>query len=998
LSRLPAYHLRRPRLTDRVAEASVGVVVGGAGYGKSILAAEACDRLGVAAVMTALEPGGVSAGMLPLRLRSAAARVGLSDMAARMEQAAAAGPAGVMDAMLESMAAQPAVVVVDEIQNAEPEAVSLLTRMAGQLAEGQRLLLIGRDAPPALEPLRRDGSAAWLGSADLAMTADEVRALCQDGFGLALSEADAERLRAATDGWTAAVVLAASRARSAGGRVLAAEQLTGGGVQVLTGLVDQILRSLPRRHQAAMIQAAHLPLLDDELAEAATGVAGLLGAVGRAGLPLQDVGEGWVQPAGPVRDLLMARAPAQPGVLTRAAAQYASRGRPELAAGLLIGAGQAADAAALVAGMSPQQAERVGLDELAAIADRLPAEVVAEHPRVLLHVARECEAAAALRRRADSLQLVLDVLGEPPSDPALAREVQTEVARDLVRDDYPQAGEELATRVLRETGADEERTRARLLDVLGRAAARTKDAEHLGYAEDRLTMAARSYREQGLWTWLALTTAMLAIWVLFDRGSFDQAVSRMDDALEVIPAGRRQQRAVILTFRAEIMDSIGRYEEAAANLDEAEAIAEVIDDVRVRAYVAWEWARGRSQRGDAAGTLAAVRAAESFRSEWFDGCGGEFLADAADSLDRVGYTDLALRYLERARIHSDHEDFEVARAEMAILARSGDPEQAERRLLAFAAAPQCEPMEQWRILLLRAYAADRRGDGLAAAQLAVEAFEQAAQLGLPALPFIRERTCAERLLSLVAGHPVAAALDELTFPVSVTLLGGFALTRGGQPVDVPAGQGRQLIKLVATAGGRLTAEAVMESLWPETEPDLSANRLRTVLNRLRESAGDVVVREAGLLRLGPDSRTDTMTFEQHARRALALAGQRSREAVSSARAALAYYRGDLLPDDPYEPWAVTVREQLRRHALALLDLCAASAAGAGDLDEAVRCLERAIEMAPDEEERYLGAARHLLAQGRRGAARAMVARARQVLSELGLSPPASMLDLERRVR
>src|SRR6185437_15089538 len=79
----------------------------------------------------------------------------------------------------------------------------------------------------------------------------------------------------------------------------------------------------------------------------------------------------------------------------------------------------------------------------------------------------------------------------------------------------------------------------------------------------------------------------------------------------------------------------------------------------------------------------------------------------------------------------------------------------------------------------------------------------------------------------------------------------------------------------------------------------------------------------------------------------ALAAQRSREAVSSARAALAHYRGDLLPDDPYEPWAVAARERLRRHALALLDLCAASAASAGDLDEAVRCLERAIEMAPD---------------------------------------------------
>jgi len=113
---------------------------------------------------------------------------------------------------------------------------------------------------------------------------------------------------------------------------------------------------------------------------------------------------------------------------------------------------------------------------------------------------------------------------------------------------------------------------------------------------------------------------------------------------------------------------------------------------------------------------------------------------------------------------------------------------------------------------------------------------------------------------------------------------------------------------------------------------------------------------------------------------------------------LAHYRGDLLPDDPYETWAEAARERLRRHALALLDLCAASAASAGDLDEAVRCLERAIEMAPDEEERYLGAARHLLTQGRRGAARAMAARARQVLSELGLSPPRSLLELEQRVR
>jgi hypothetical protein len=48
---------------------------------------------------------------------------------------------------------------------------------------------------------------------------------------------------------------------------------------------------------------------------------------------------------------------------------------------------------------------------------------------------------------------------------------------------------------------------------------------------------------------------------------------------------------VILRFRAEILNQAGRYEEAAANLAEAEAIAQVIGDVRVRAYAAWESGR-----------------------------------------------------------------------------------------------------------------------------------------------------------------------------------------------------------------------------------------------------------------------------------------------------------------------------------------------------------------------------------------------------------------------
>lgn len=179
VSQLSAYHLRRPRLASRVLGASTSVIVGGAGYGKSALAAEAAELLDMPVIATALESAGVSAALLPHRLRSAAGRVGLSDLAAQMNRAAPAGPAGVLDAMLEALAGGGVMIVVDEVQHADPEALALLTRLAGQLGADQRLLLLGREAPAGLAALRRDGAAAWLGTADLAMTAPEVAALCR---------------------------------------------------------------------------------------------------------------------------------------------------------------------------------------------------------------------------------------------------------------------------------------------------------------------------------------------------------------------------------------------------------------------------------------------------------------------------------------------------------------------------------------------------------------------------------------------------------------------------------------------------------------------------------------------------------------------------------------------------------------------------------------------------------------------------------------------------
>jgi DNA-binding SARP family transcriptional activator len=73
--------------------------------------------------------------------------------------------------------------------------------------------------------------------------------------------------------------------------------------------------------------------------------------------------------------------------------------------------------------------------------------------------------------------------------------------------------------------------------------------------------------------------------------------------------------------------------------------------------------------------------------------------------------------------------------------------------------------------------------------------------------------------------------------------------------------------------------------------------------------------------------------------------------------------------------------------LDVLDLCATEAARQGNLDEARRMVERSLELAPYEDDRYLRVAEILQEQGRRGAALSVLRRAKAVLAPLGIEVP-----------
>ncbi len=212
-------------------------------------------------------------------------------------------------------------------------------------------------------------------------------------------------------------------------------------------------------------------------------------------------------------------------------------------------------------------------------------------------------------------------------------------------------------------------------------------------------------------------------------------------------------------------------------------------------------------------------------------------------------------------------------------------------------------------------------------------------------------------------------------------------------MTIRSGQAARVLKLVAVGGGRAQAERVIESLWPDTPLSSGRNRLRTVLGRLREDALGAIVRDGDLLVLAAEVRLDLAAFHREARQAHALSSGDVGAAVAVASSAIARYHGDLLPDDLYEEWADEPREAARRTMLDLLDLCAAAAARRGDLDESRRLVQRTIELAPYEDDRYLRVAELLNEQGRRGAALSVIRRARSTLATLGLELPPQLLEL-----
>jgi DNA-binding SARP family transcriptional activator len=996
---LPAHHIPRPRLVSAVTTERVVVVEAGGGFGKTTLAQEIIAAWGAVEIEVALHEGGGSAALFIARLRSGIARAGFPAAAALMS-GAGDDPHGALDAALAALAAERCAFVVDDAHHAGADAATLIDRMAHRLEPEQRLVVLARRLPSGSERLRR-GEFCHLQAADLALSPDETLQLCRHGFELAVDERSVAALHAATGGWTAATVLSAARARRTGEELASIALVADAqrGQAAVATILDEALAALAATELRSLSQIARVVPAERRVIDEVGGE-GFLDRMLAAGVPLARAGEGRWDLPGPVGDFLLTVAPPDVVALTATANSYIERGDVGAALELLLGIGEADTAAALLGDASPASLDAVDILEYEALIDRIDRATLDRHPPVLLQLARLYDGAALFEKRSAVLERLQRATASQ-GDGRIRDALEVEQITDLLRSSQFQVVEERTTSFLKRTDTVDAVTEARALSALARAICwRTdetgaRDEAAMRRASDLFAQAAASYRRAGLTTSAASTVPYRAMWIHFALGNARAALATLDEGLSTV-VERPRRWAFLQSFRSEVLAELGRYEEAEDAARDVLAVGRRVGDDELSAFACWNRATIASHLGDAPGVVENLRLVQQQPAEWFEPMSGDFFGDAAESLDRVGETSLAWEYLERAlRDPKDGEPI-IAMAEAALLARHGDPERAQKYLAAVF-THRVDPRERWRVTLFQAYASFRRGAHEAGA-LAARAFEEAARIGLDQLPLTKEREVTEALLGLAVetGQPAALALEHASLPTALGVLGRFTLTRAGRSVPLSAGRGPQLLKLLAAKGGQLPSEIVIDSLWPDADLEAGRNRLRTTLSRLRSEAGDVVVRDGETLSLASDLRVDLHEFERDARRALALGNGEPSLALALAASAISRYRGDLLPGDPYEPWLERPRDRARRIALELLDFCSDVATERGDLDEVRRFVELAIDLAPYDEHRYLRAASALLEQGRRGAALAVLARARSALAELGLLPPLDLVRIERR--
>ena len=269
--------VQRPRLArtlDGTEGVALTLVSALPGYGKTTAVRAWCGSRGATPAWVTLDRRDNDPNRMWRYVATAVDRVrgGLGRRALQRLQVPGGSLEAAIDELTNAIASfgEELVIVLDDLHTVtDPDCYVLLDYFIEQLPEAARLVVITRRDPALkIAQLRSQRGLVELRADELAFTSAEARSLLVDREGLTLDPQAVETLCTHTEGWPAALVLAAIWLRSVSDPVRAIREFGGNQRVVADYLTQEVLQSLDADARGFLLRASVLGRFTAELCDA----------------------------------------------------------------------------------------------------------------------------------------------------------------------------------------------------------------------------------------------------------------------------------------------------------------------------------------------------------------------------------------------------------------------------------------------------------------------------------------------------------------------------------------------------------------------------------------------------------------------------------------------------------------------------------------------------------------------------------------------------------
>jgi LuxR family maltose regulon positive regulatory protein len=235
----------------------------------------------------------------------------------------------------------------------------------------------------------------------------------------------------------------------------------------------------------------------------------------------------------------------------------------------------------------------------------------------------------------------------------------------------------------------------------------------------------------------------------------------------------------------------------------------------------------------------------------------------------------------------------------------------------------------------------------------------------------------------------------------IHVLGRFRLTMGDTPVSIPPRlrKPQELLQvLIAFGGAEVSAGALIDSLWPDSDGDAAYHALESALYRLRQLLGarEAVRMEGGKVSLNRHQLwVDMWAFEEELRRPY-IPEANVIEQINRLRR---LYQGHFLQHETEKSWILKARQELRDRLLRAVRDMARECEHGRRWEDAAALYRWGIELDSLNEGLYRGLMHCHQELGDHSEALQAYGRCRELLTRfLGIPPNAKTQALYRSVR